>query len=155
MKLLYLLCSLICYQPALALSIPKSSAQQPLQPEQQLNRLQYATGVILGFTQRGSNEEHHFEIPLRARISSGANLPSHPSTMKIIAVINDDGLSVPLEGLERVICRVVPNISVEERAAVEQKVWPWFTVQDATVQFEVAFSRWYLGGRSIESYECR
>lgn len=75
--------------------------------------------------------------------------------MRIIAVINDDGKSVPLEGLRGVICRAVPNISIEEKGVMEEKVWPWFTVQDETIQFEVAFSRWYLGGRSIESYECR
>lgn len=75
MKLLYLLYTLFGCQPALALSIPHNNAQQPLRLDRQPTRLQsHAAGVILEFTQSGSNEEHRFEIPLRARVLSGTSM---------------------------------------------------------------------------------
>jgi hypothetical protein len=61
--------------------------------------------------------------------------------------------------LERIVCKITPNISVEEREAVdsgmELKVLPWFAVRDGVVLLEDSNSRWFLGGRAIESYECR
>jgi hypothetical protein len=73
--------------------------------------------------------------------------------------MNQRGQSVSLEELSHIICRVVPKLSVEEKAAFHlsglEKVWPWFKVSDGTVFFQKPSSRWFLAGRAIESYECR
>lgn len=79
--------------------------------------------------------------------------------MKIVAVTNKDGQSISLDELKYVICRVEPSISVEEVAAVEsgmkRRVLPWFSIADGPIQLEQSDSRWFLGGRIIESCECR
>ncbi|KAF1843902.1 uncharacterized protein K460DRAFT_368770 [Cucurbitaria berberidis CBS 394.84] len=173
MELWTSLCSAILWNAVLALGIPQTGAQQPLLPTQRAQAHSYATGVILGFTESGSNQEHRFEIPLRAQISSGTcfeeleipkqvltpqlgvDLPGHLKTIKIIAATNQQGQSAPLESLSRIICRVIPKISMEEKEMGEQRVWPWFTAEDAVVRFEASSSRWYLAGRSIERFECR
>jgi hypothetical protein len=79
--------------------------------------------------------------------------------MKIVAAVTEQGRSTSLEKLDSTMCQVIPVISAEERAAAEvsvgSKIWPWFTVEDGRVQFEDASSRWFLGGRAVEGYECR
>lgn len=55
-----------------AFSIPRNGAQQPLLLQERPPQPQsHAASVILGFTHHSNNPEHHFEIPLRARIASG------------------------------------------------------------------------------------
>jgi hypothetical protein len=79
--------------------------------------------------------------------------------MKIAAAVNGEGQSVNLEKLDNIICQIIPEISIEEEATVESGmkpiVLPWFAVKDGRVQFEDASSRWFLGGRAVEGYECR
>jgi hypothetical protein len=90
---------------------------------------------------------------------SGFDLPTHPDTMKIEALVNEEGRSASLEELSEIMCRVVPSLSMEEQAAVNasglEKAWPWFKIGDETVQFTQSSSRWFLAGRTIQSYECR
>jgi hypothetical protein len=80
-------------------------------------------------------------------------------TMRIVAAITEQGQSTSLEKLDTIICQVTPEISVKERAAteagMESKVWPGFSVKDGRVRLDDASSRWFLGGRAVESYECR
>jgi hypothetical protein len=87
------------------------------------------------------------------------DLPRHLSMMKIVAAVTEQGQSTSLENLDSVICQAIPVITAEERAAAEasarSRVWPWFTVKDGRVHFEDASSRWFLGGRAVEGYECR
>jgi hypothetical protein len=89
----------------------------------------------------------------------GVDLPAQPRTVRIEAAMDQRGQSVSLEELSQIICRVVPRLSVEEKAALHasglEKVWPWFKVSDGTVLFQRPSSRWFLAGRVIESYECR
>jgi hypothetical protein len=74
-------------------------------------------------------------------------------------MLNDKGGFVSLKELNQVMCRVIPRLSVEERAALKakgiEKAWPWFKLRDETVFFQQSSSRWFLAGRTIESYECR
>jgi hypothetical protein len=92
-------------------------------------------------------------------ICLGVDFSRHLKNIRIVAAITEQGQSTSLEELNTIICQVTSEISVEERAAAEagikSKVWPWFTVKDGRVRFEDASSRWFLGGRAIESYECR
>jgi hypothetical protein len=73
--------------------------------------------------------------------------------------MNQQGHSVSLEELSQVMCRVIPRLSAEEKAALNstglERVWPWFKVRDETIIFTKSSSRWFLAGRAIESYECR
>jgi hypothetical protein len=89
----------------------------------------------------------------------GIDLPTHPETMRIEALVNEEGRSASLEELDRVMCRIVPKLSMEEQAAVnasgQKKAWPWFKVRDETVLFTQSSSRWFLAGRTIQNYECR
>jgi hypothetical protein len=79
--------------------------------------------------------------------------------MRIAAVINQYGQPAPLERFKDVICMAEPEVSVEEKAAIEfgmkQKVWPWFGVKDGIIELGNEGSRWFLGGRAIQYYECR
>jgi hypothetical protein len=90
--------------------------------------------------------------------SLGADFPSQLSTIEITTA-TEQGRSVPQTRLDKIICRITPKISAEEQEAVdsgmELKVLPWFAVRDGAVQFDDSSSRWFLGGRAIESYECR
>lgn len=74
-------------------------------------------------------------------------------------MVTERGQSVSLEGLDKVVCRIVPRLSAEERAALEfrgiEKSWPWFKLEDEKVSLEQASSRWFLAGRAIAIYECR
>ena len=89
---------------------------------------------------------------------TGISLPHHPNTVKVVALVNEKGQGAPLEELRRVMCKVEPKFSEEEKAmyvsGMEEKVWPWFSIEDGTIRFENEASRWFLAGRSIESYEC-
>jgi hypothetical protein len=160
----------------LALSIPQHDAQQPLLSNQQHNRIHpHSTSVILEFSEDGDSMERGVEIPLRTLITAGelpirilrcstdgclgVDLSRHLNTVKIVAATTEKGLSTSLEKLHAIICQVAPEISVEERAAteagMESKVWPWFGVKDGRIRLEDASSRWFLGGRAVESLECR
>lgn len=79
--------------------------------------------------------------------------------MNIATVVNLKGTVVSMKDLGRIMCRVMPMFSYEERAAMAsadvEKVWPWFSIRDEAVLFQKASSRWYLGGRAVASYECR
>jgi len=72
---------------------------------------------------------------------------------------NDQGQSASLEELDKTMCKMVPRLSKEDRAALDlashEKSWPWFKLRDEIVPLEQDSSRWFLGGREIESYECR
>jgi hypothetical protein len=175
----YLLYGLYLGWATLALSLPQDAQQQPLLLDQQRNKIQpHAMRVMLEFTESGNSMERRFEIPLRTRISSGVllhakkdpntlllmicldvDLPRHLNIIRIVAAVTEQGQSTSLEELDAIICQVTPEISVEEKviaeAGIESKVWPWFTITDGRVRFEDASSRWFLGGRTIESYECR
>lgn len=92
-------------------------------------------------------------------VGVGTNLPKYPKNMKMVAVVNEQGRSVPLERLEQIICQVEPGLDAEERAAAAvrtpQSSWPWFSARDEVIQFEDKDSRWFLGGRAVKNYECR
>lgn len=162
----------------LARSIPQHNIQELLLPEvHRTEDYSRATSVILEFTESGSNEEKRYEIPLRFRtlagmsipcvrtpkpvlmVGVGTNLPKYPKNMKMVAVVNEQGRSVPLERLEQIICQVEPGLDAEERAAAAvrtpQSSWPWFSARDEVIQFEDKDSRWFLGGRAVKNYECR
>ncbi|KAH8727114.1 hypothetical protein GQ44DRAFT_127943 [Phaeosphaeriaceae sp. PMI808] len=159
MKLILFCSSLSMWHTILALSIPQHHTQQPLLPEQHLAKLRSTTNVILAFTGSGSHKVQHIEVPLKKQIHTGLNLPAYLDEIKIEAVVNKQGQSASLEELGHVMCRVVPRLSAEEKAAFLpsglEKVIPWFRVRDETVLFQRSSSRWFLGGRAIESYECR
>jgi hypothetical protein len=74
-------------------------------------------------------------------------------------MVTERGQSASLEELDRVMCRVVPVLSAEERAALVlgsiKKSWPWFKLEEEKVSLEQASSRWFLAGRAIANYECR
>ncbi|KAF2176330.1 hypothetical protein K469DRAFT_700046 [Zopfia rhizophila CBS 207.26] len=89
----------------------------------------------------------------------GADLPHRLKSVKIAALMDGHRQAATLEQLNGIICRVLPIFSPEERGRFrslnEGREWPWFTLEDGTVQFEQPSSRWFLAGREIESYECR
>jgi len=86
-------------------------------------------------------------------------LPRHLKTIKIIAAITSNGRSVSLERLDRIICKITPDYSGEEREATASdaapEVLPVFALKDEAVQLDDSSSTWFLGGRAIDSYECR
>jgi hypothetical protein len=176
MHLRSLLWSAVLLQPILAFSIPHQLVQTPILPERGQTARSTMSRVILAFTESGSARVQHMEIPLQKQTFSGTqyvqtasqreltqclgvDLPPHPGTVKIEAVVNRQGHSVSLEELGQVMCRVVPKLSAEERVALDlvgmEKAWPWFKVRDETISFERASSRWFLAGRVVASYECR
>lgn len=150
---------LLWWPIALALTIPPYHAQRPLTPMSKLPlRTNQPASVILAFTQSAGQQVHHAEIPLRSRISPGANLPAHPDGMKIVAVVSETGQAVSMQELGKIRCRVMPKFSTAERAAMAsadvERVWPWFTMREEMVSFRRAESRWFLGDRAVGTYEC-
>jgi hypothetical protein len=161
----------------LALSIPpQHGAQISIRVEEQKTTKPVANSVILAYTSDGTDRVQHAELPLHQQISSGTtfrsnaltlqlmfcvgvDLPAHPDSIRIETMLNDKGGFVSLEELDQVMCRVIPRLSMEEKASLEAagmgKAWPWFKIRDETVSFKKSFSRWFLAGRSIQSYECR
>ncbi|ORY15805.1 hypothetical protein BCR34DRAFT_152758 [Clohesyomyces aquaticus] len=117
-----------------------------------------ATSIILEMTE--SNGDATFvEIPLRERITPGA-LFRRLKSVKIVALVDVQEQAVALEELTKVVCRVVPVFSREEKSvntATEsaQRIWPSITAEDGTVRFDIYSSRWFLAGREIQSLECR
>jgi hypothetical protein len=79
--------------------------------------------------------------------------------VRIETATNEHGQSLSLEKLSKVMCKIVPKFTVEEKAAWDapqsEELWPWFTIRDDAVRFTHPSSRWFLGGRAIASYECR
>ncbi|KAF2827339.1 hypothetical protein CC86DRAFT_405473 [Ophiobolus disseminans] len=159
MSFLFFLWSWTLCQPILALSIPRYDAQSPMLNEPHPAIRPNLASVILGFSASGSDEVEHVQIPLQKQTLSGADLPTHPEMIRIEAMVNQQGQSVSLETLDLVMCRVVLELSAEEKAALElmgsQKVLPWFRLKDGAVLLEESSSRWFLAGRSIATYECR
>lgn len=90
---------------------------------------------------------------------SDFDIPAEPETLRIVTVVNREGGFISLEELSQVMCRVTPALSVEEEAALklsgQEKLFPWFRIDNETAFLERQSSRWFLAGRSIESYECR
>ncbi len=80
--------------------------------------------------------------------------------VKVVAVVDlNKRTSGSLEELERVKCKMEPRFSFEEESAAlatgsELGVWPHFGIEDGTIQLNKSSSRWFLAGRSIESFEC-
>ncbi|KAH3941430.1 hypothetical protein HBI70_081930 [Parastagonospora nodorum] len=151
--------ALLC-RPILTLSIPtQHGAQIPIRVEEQKTTKPVANSVILAYTSDGTDRVQHAELPLQQQISSGVDLPAHPGSIRIETMLNDKGGFVSLEELDQVMCRVIPRLSMEEKASLEAvgmgKAWPWFKIRDETVSFKKSSSRWFLAGRSIQSYECR
>lgn len=96
--------------------------------------------------------------------SVGAMMQEHwgkpIETMRILWVENTETkVSVSLEELSRVKCRLEAEFSAEEVSAatasgVELGVWPSFGFGDGTIWFDREESRWFLAGRSIKNVEC-
>lgn len=70
MELRYIICSLVWTCTVLALGIPLHHGQQPLLPDR-ARAQDHTAGIILEFTQRGSEKLQRFEIPMRAPTFSG------------------------------------------------------------------------------------
>ncbi|KAL6709542.1 hypothetical protein ACN47E_001477 [Coniothyrium glycines] len=164
MELLLRLCSLFVYTVS-ARSLPlyaSVSQQQPLvSGKTLLQEAPYVKTVILAVTNRQSQSEQYFRLPVQTRIPLDViqGLPIHPSTIRIAAATDQYGQAAPVGRVDKIICRGEPGLSVEEEAAIEYgmktKTWPWFGVTDGAVQLDSEESRWFLGGRAIKYYECR
>ncbi|KAF2201891.1 hypothetical protein GQ43DRAFT_18153 [Delitschia confertaspora ATCC 74209] len=130
----------------------------PFESETQHSR---PVAVVLSMTASGQEGKIYMELPLRQRVPPDANLPRHLKSAKIVALLNKDQELLPFEQLNRIICRIHPVVSQQERATFPKNAdrdWvssPWFTVEDGVVRFEEPGSRWFLVGREVESYECR
>ncbi|CAI9625947.1 unnamed protein product [Alternaria burnsii] len=147
------------YLTTSALNIPKHDTQLPLLLAHEGHRTQSQnTRVLLALGESESDVEHHVEMPLHTSVFSGVNLPSQLNTMEI-KTATEQGQSISQTRLDKVICRITPKTSAEEQEAVdlgmELKVLPWFATRDGTVQVDDSNSRWFLGGRRIERYQCR
>ncbi|KAL5121043.1 hypothetical protein ACEQ8H_000892 [Pleosporales sp. CAS-2024a] len=155
-----LVLSALSWQPIFALTIPQQQQhmQIPLQTDQQQKTRPSSSTVILAFTSGGKDQLKHAEIPTDQQIASGIDLPSHLDTLRIETMLNDKGGFVSLEELNKVMCRVVPRLSIEERAAQAEtgveRIWPWFNIRDETISFTQSSSRWFLAGRAIQGFEC-
>ncbi|KAF1920534.1 hypothetical protein BDU57DRAFT_534299 [Ampelomyces quisqualis] len=149
----------LLWQPVLSLGIPKISGQSPLLPVRPQTTEPSGNSVILAYKESGSDRVRHFEIALRRLTLSGVDIPAQPNEIRIASVVNRKGGLAPLEELSKVMCRIVPKLSVEEKTALEfsgqEKLFPWFRTDDETIFFKRPSSRWFLAGRSIQSYECR
>jgi hypothetical protein len=80
-------------------------------------------------------------------------------SIRLVLTVIEPGRPASQARLERTICKITPNISAEKRQIVDLgiklMVLPQFAVIDRVVRFGDSSPRWYLGGRVIESYECR
>ena len=67
--------------------------------------------------------------------------------------------SVSLERLDRITCKITTEIDTEEQKATASEEEPeglsWFMLKDGSLRLEDKASKWFLGGREIESLECR
>jgi len=73
-----------------------------------------------------------------------------------MGVFDAGGEPTPVEGLRRTVCRVHLVPSHEKHAAVPADiVSPWFNFKDGYVRFSHPTSQWFIGGRKIESFECK
>jgi hypothetical protein len=65
--------------------------------------------------------------------------------VRIETATNEHGRSLSLETLSKVMCRVVPKFTAEEKAALDatrsEESWPWFTIGDEAVRFTHPSSR--------------
>lgn len=79
--------------------------------------------------------------------------------VRVVSLAGDQRAFPTEESLEHIICKIEPKLSIEEKAAIEsgmeRRFWPWFAARDGVVHFDEQDSRWFLGGRSVATYECR
>ncbi|PSN62907.1 hypothetical protein BS50DRAFT_132433 [Corynespora cassiicola Philippines] len=119
----------------------------------------YATfSAILAMKPMDSGEERYIELSIGQNISAGTILPVQLSSARIIGLMNQRRQSASLEQLSQTQCRIhsVPTRTSEQiaRSHGMGSSWPWFTMEDGTVQFDRASSKWFLAGSKIAQYEC-
>ncbi|KAF2252713.1 hypothetical protein BU26DRAFT_517286 [Trematosphaeria pertusa] len=141
-------------------AIPGQFTQAPLPPSKPDTKTSvpfYATKAILAVTAVGDEDEKYIELPLRQRMPPGPEFPYRLDGARIVALMNEQRQSAPLEELGLIMCRIMPRDAVEEEVSStsRNREWPWFRAKDGAVQFQQASSVWFLADRDIESYECR
>ncbi|ENI01447.1 hypothetical protein COCC4DRAFT_204291 [Bipolaris maydis ATCC 48331] len=170
----FIVCSFAYASLAVGASIPQHEVQQPLLPDHQAGALKSNNiHVMLAFIESGGNMQKLAEIPLNTRIVAaavnppqepltlrlGLNIPSRLSAIKIAMAVTVEDRSISLERLDKIMCRITPKTDAKQKEAMKGKGEPdelsWFMLRDGTVELEDSSSEWFLGGRAIQSFECR
>ncbi|KAJ6274003.1 hypothetical protein PSV08DRAFT_218639 [Bipolaris maydis] len=178
----FIVCSFAYASLAVGASIPQHEVQQPLLPDHQAGALKSNNiHVMLAFIESGGNMQKLAEIPLNTRIVAGTfqpcarlgqapclspltlrlglNIPSRLSAIKIAMAVTVEDRSISLERLDKIMCRITPKTDAKQKEAMKGKGEPdelsWFMLRDGTVELEDSSSEWFLGGRAIQSFECR